>query len=841
MAWRQGSPPASTFQANKRVTFESDGNTISNHIGRKSYAEPWNHFRSSSAASVTSHSLTGGAAAAAATSPPLTSTPTFTSAISSTTGVTSASPGGGVTTTATTTHVPFSSSSSGMSPSTMNTKYTSKSLAMKILCEKILDGYTMTRNHCPKCSIALLRSNNNASGSMLLNNNDAAQCVFCPIVTLRNNISKSVGKRVLEAKFSSGVDFGAVSGQKPCESCSSPTLLDSQGAAMECSVCPVLDAACIAISREQERGAVFSDSQCCIECGSQEMTRGNGLIQCVVCDTLRMRLGELQPIDPVYHESIPAIKSNDPPLANVNLAKLQEELQDELAKAALSQKSLMMRFQPMDKADESTNREHEVEESLTILENSSVDFMKLQKQLRTVKQNSSAASGLSKFQDQLRAELAKTKEAQASMMLSLHDSRCSSSFKSRDELEAELNNAKQHQVTLEKIIEGTNIIENATSNDPEFAGGLTDLLATIAPGNLSYSISQQEVDATGNVKEYIPPPTFFRHNIPKEVIVYHIPEEHECDPSVAEKSHHTHNLKQTERYPQVAQNSSMFDCCGSSPETSGKREENALQDEDNYDYDTIETDDDYTVDNTLNTIDNGRLEYLRAMDESRLGYDNNMRSSHSRASGSIASVQNDKYQYNMDNNMTPENGNHNTTPSASSGRCFFMCFNCGGEDDVCSTVGSSKREYIMQHDQDDHRRYPARNGYSMDSYNVRDDESVQLVRSPSPFSYTDSVNNGSEFGSMNRMSHQRMKSHPKSSLRYSDPPTDHNSVQSDLTDHSNVIRRVTFGTSCRPGKWERNELRALTEESDGEVNDKYSLGSVEGALSNNRIDWKRMY
>jgi hypothetical protein len=273
----------------------------------------------------------------------------------------------------------------------------------------------------------------------------------------------------------------------------------------------------------------------------------------------------------------------------------------------------------------------------------------------------------------------------------------------------------------------------------------------------------------------------------------------------------------------------MFDCCGSSPAADGKNEDNALhQDENDYDYDTIETEDDYTVDYTLNTVDNGRLEYLRTLDDSRWGY--NMRSSQSRASGSIASVQNDKYQYSMGD---MEKKDDQTKPSATSGRCFFMCFNCGGDDDAYSIVESSKRGVTVQ--EDGHQQYPAGNLYSSDCYNGRDDESVHL-RSPSPFSYIDSVHNESDFGSMNRMSHRPIKTQPKSSLRH--PPTDHNSVQSDLTDHSNVIRRVTFGTSYRR---EYQELRALTEESEGDVIDKYSTESVGSAFSNHRVDMNRKY
>lgn len=828
LALSKGSTVPFTIPAIKKVTFEPV-NANNYHVGtdarsvvsstRKPHFEPWNHFSSSSAASVASNSLAEVA--------PLTSTPSFTSAVTSATGITSVTPEKAATATSQT---PFSS---GEMSTARSTNYSSKSLAMKILCEKILDGYTMTRKHCPNCSTALLRRKATAKsydGPLSFDDtiNDNAQCAFCPISTIRNKISKNVYKRVIAANSFSGIEIGT----GLCESCSSPTLLDSRGAAIECSVCPVLDAACIAISREQDRGGLVSESRSCIKCGCPEISRDNVLLKCAVCDTLRIKLGEVQPSNPVYHEPAmsPSINSNapSPDPVKANLAQLQEELQAELAKAAISQKSLMTSFHSIPQAGKSTKREPDVDESHSTMmgnENSSFDFMKLQKQLRTNK----SASCLAKLQDQLKAELAKTKDTQASLIHSLHDSRCSSSNMSRDELEAELSNAKQHQVTLEKIIEGANMIEKATSNDPEYAGGLTDLLANLAPGNLSYSISQQEVDATGNVKEYIPPPTFFRHSIPKEVIVYHIPEEHECDPSVAAQSHHTHNLKQTKSNPPIPQNGSMFDCCGSSPAADGKNEDNALhQDENDYDYDTIETEDDYTVDYTLNTVDNGRLEYLRTLDDSRWGY--NMRSSQSRASGSIASVQNDKYQYSMGD---MEKKDDQTKPSATSGRCFFMCFNCGGDDDAYSIVESSKRGITVQ--EDGHQQYPAGNLYSSDCYNGRDDESVHL-RSPSPFSYIDSVHNESDFGSMNRMSHRPIKTQPKSSLRH--PPTDHNSVQSDLTDHSNVIRRVTFGNSY---KREYQELRALTEESEGDAIDKYSTESVGSAFSNHRVDMNRKY
>ena len=97
----------------------------------------------------------------------------------------------------------------------------------------------------------------------------------------------------------------------------------------------------------------------------------------------------------------------------------------------------------------------------------------------------------------------------------------------------------------------------------------------------------------------------------------------------------------------------------------------------------------------------------------------------------------------------------------------------------------------------------------------------QHLRSPSPLSDWDSVNNGSDFG-MDHFGHASpSRPQPKSILRLPlprPPPrhSDHHSVQSDLSDLSSINRKVKFGSphiGGRGGRSVQHHLRALTEES----------------------------
>jgi len=514
-----------------------------------------------------------------------------------------------------------------------------------------------------------------------------------------------------------------------------------------------------------------------------------------------------------------------------------------------------------------------------------INLAKLQEKLnKVVKRLGKFAStpdispaSLSKLQSQLKEELAKAQASQAALELTLQSSHVAATDdKAVENILAELDKAKQDQITLENIIEGTNFIEEATSDDPGLATSVTEELLA-ASRNHSYSISQQEVDRTGNVKEYIPLPSYFQATIPSEIVVYHMPEVPGCDQSVAAQSHHTLNLKRSERNPTASRNS--FDCCGGSAGLFGQNspaQTPQQQDDDYYDCETIETDD-CSAEYTLNTMDDSRLmRYHVDIDD---GFDKKIEA----------------------------NVNHSSTKAKKS-KLFFFCFDCGADDDAYSMVESSKRGitimdqedlqqplmsnvneqylqggrqrgaspvvYDSQH-HDGHgntgrhtppgsvddsdigsmhrvgrdviakrtcfvnsagREVIAKQAHfrPVDTGNTRPPSVLHVggqgmeerMRSPSPLSDWDSVNNGSDFGSTNRRYASPNKPQPKSILRLPPPRySDHYSVQSDLTDLSSINRKVTFGSihidgktahfgSSRRGRWSgQQSLRALTEES----------------------------
>ena len=333
----------------------------------------------------------------------------------------------------------------------------------------------------------------------------------------------------------------------------------------------------------------------------------------------------------------------------------------------------------------------------------------------------------------------------------------------------------------------------------------------------------------------VPEPSIFRYdNIPAVVLVYHIPEQEDCDPSVAAQSHHTKNLKRSERDPVVS--NSIFDCCGDAAQP--QRQQNF------HDYDTIGTDDD---EYTLNTVgdDYSRFE---------------MHTNRSGVSQSMHGHESEKR----------DSSDEKCTPKSNTGRCLFSCFDCGGVDDDAYTM-VSKRGIILQpqHQQspqyDQHSpqyREGGRGDISVGSVSLRksyfredsdayspvgseyDERSIPTspkngrpplppslkysnrfggIRYTSPTSPTSvisdwsSINDDSAFDSPGR-------TQPKSSLRPSrypeSPPrspqfsrfSDTHSVTSELTDFS--TRRVKFGQGNRPSqKSGRKQLSILSEES----------------------------
>jgi uncharacterized Zn finger protein (UPF0148 family) len=143
-----------------------------------------------------------------------------------------------------------------------------RTLAMKVQCEMILAGYTMTRDHCPKCTMALLSKK--SPSVMDVNLGQREECAYCPIEILRPTINEAVSKRIAAMGLPPHAGIG------------------DEGE----DICPISDAACIEIAREQGRGGTMTEGQSCVECGGPELSRVDGSTRCVVCDVLRMKFGD---------------------------------------------------------------------------------------------------------------------------------------------------------------------------------------------------------------------------------------------------------------------------------------------------------------------------------------------------------------------------------------------------------------------------------------------------------------------------------------------------------------------------------------------------------------------
>lgn len=854
-----------------------------------------------------------------------------------------------------------------------------RSLAMKVLCAKILTGYTMSRNHCPDCTMAYLCKKPTDIGL----DPGREECAYCPFDKLRKTIIEAVAKQIAAS------------------SRSSPGYDDL--------VCSISDEVCIEIAREQGRGGTMNEHRRCVDCRIPKLFYEDGSTWCVLCDVVKEKLGVNHPTSiaeanntfgphtskllensPVTSQSnmsiskVPSFTSStydltkstsikpsgqcvcptDHPESDTvnlqdqikeNFANLQDMIQEERDKVSALQESIMnatkvqstneaalsaLDQEPVNQDLQTPNTEHIMDaitaqteqvfdtsqgqstampsaaeqdpaevQIVTDDEGLPINLEKLQQKLsKVIKRlgkcdvlpDMSPVNDLAKLQSQLKSELAKAKESQAALELTLQTSQvASSSVSSIDELITELDKVKQDQITLERIIEGTNFIEKATSDDPGLASSVTDELVA-ALRNHSYSISQQEVDATGNVKEYIPPPSYFQANIPSEITVYHIPEvtDPSVAPSVAAQSHHTQNLKRSERIPPPT----TIHCCFLGKKMITKTQQ--PKDDDNYDCDTIETDD-YTAEYTLNTMDDSRL---------------------IKCQGAPIDKQ------------SGEKKENRSKPKSSKNTCFFSFFDCGGDEDGYSMVERSERgirinepklpahphhlnsNVAFQEEQpwgsssgDPNSGHYDPPGYT-DRYTPRTPRSVesdytsspytpspytpspesvddsdfgsmnraarevitkrtafvnsagsevmaeqtkskqlndntvngrgphavlrvggrqkeQCMRSPSPLSDWDSVNNGSDMGSINRVYASPNKTQPKSILRLPLPRfSDHHSVQSDLTDFSSVNRKVkfgplyidgrveAFGSSRRGDRVEQQHLRVLTEESGSLLN-----------------------
>ena len=781
--------------------------------------------------------------------------------------------------------IPTASNSSvtGTSTTTTMTKSTKShsphSLAMKILSEKILDGYTMTRNHCPNCNMVLL-TKKNAHPSMSRNTMDGKlsiwpsqeTCFICPVEVIRKSITRGVCKRVMAAKLLSGLEVGrsGSNGRSLCDGCHSPGLVNSGGTIMECQVCPVLDKVCVEIVREQGRGGIVQELRSCIECGSPELyTVGCGM-KCVACDVLKKNMGD----DYHYRRGFPKSSLSPPAAADArsvasesqyqsfasigvgsgasvasglvvgrnngggaapvmwspsqppglstsvslksnasrryDLAKLQTQIQAELSKAKISVKALESKMPVQQESDSVMSPQLIKSPSITSGESPPVDLNKIEEQLKVVldkaeekSRSSSPDNGgspkpinLSTLQEQLKIELKKARESQAALERSLsgvsNNHSLSSRKKSRDELREELNKAKEAQLALERIIEGTNnITDDELEEGDSSRGGNTDELLAAQPDdsrmNQSYSISQQEVDASGNLKEYIPTPSyFFNSNIPTEVIVYHAAEAPD-DPSVA-ISHHAKNLKRSENEFYASKSSGFMGCCGEG-ESNVQGRANYRQRMNYHDDDTIETDD-YTVDYTLNTMDS-RLEYLQK--------------SHSK---------HDRYDIVDD----ARESRHERDVAEAIGQCFAVFFGCGVGDgeDAYSMVSSRGIEVKQQQQQQLQHGNSQHHGRTEMPYGVRYERESSYHRQDSDhYSSPNQSVDESEFGSICRTgehgdivpSHQGMRNDGRDGPRHDgygmddsdfvESPQPRNRASNNNRAEHDSVDESDFGSMCR--------------------------------------------
>ncbi|KAL7438927.1 hypothetical protein ACHAXM_006585 [Skeletonema potamos] len=153
----------------------------------------------------------------------------------------------------------------------------------------------------------------------------------------------------------------------------------------------------------------------------------------------------------------------------------------------------------------------------------------------------------------------------------------------RTELKAELLKAKEAQLALQKMLESNNPPSTDTTQ-------IIDANSSDDASRVSHAITQREIVA-GNVKEYIPPPKhFFQRGVPKTIWFEQRPR---GEISVG-TSHYTNDLKQStmhnERRP-------VADCCG----VRINKEPSYDDGSELFDDGSIGTDDEYTVDISLNS------------------------------------------------------------------------------------------------------------------------------------------------------------------------------------------------------------------------------------------------
>ncbi|KAL3796914.1 hypothetical protein ACHAW5_008358 [Stephanodiscus triporus] len=297
----------------------------------------------------------------------------------------------------------------------------SRTLAMKVQCEMILAGYTMTRDRCPKCTMALLTKKPSSAIRVNVNLSQREECAYCPIEKLRPTINEAASKRIAAAAVGGGGE----------------------------GMCPISDAVCIEIAREQGRGGTMTEGQSCVECGGPELFLGDGSTRCVVCDVLRMKLGdgyrrsiaegndaESEAASPSIVQDIvtgQCIKSGDngPP---INLTKLQDQVYEVVKRLGESESTIAVVSQKTEQTAPSASDQEPTEQEFAKSGDNGlpINLTKLQDHLFEVVErlgkfeffpDNVTASDLDKSQCQLKVELAGRNESQApSLPQSLEES-----------------------------------------------------------------------------------------------------------------------------------------------------------------------------------------------------------------------------------------------------------------------------------------------------------------------------------------------------------------------------------------------------------------------------------
>jgi hypothetical protein len=250
---------------------------------------------------------------------------------------------------------------------------------------------------------------------------------------------------------------------------------------------------------------------------------------------------------------------------------------------------------------------------------------------------------ISNLHSQLLQELAKAKQCQIVLENSIEDPN-GNQAPSPKQLEEEIAKAKRCQYALERIIETTSNMDQFPSVDVN-QGEIDDMMS--APElKGSFSISQQEVEA-GQPKEYIPPPSFFRSGIPSMVEVTLITPAPDSDLAQAYET----NLKNTDNDKKLVSKSRVGIDFWPFTKAANDNDRRREEEQGGFDYDTIQTDD-FTVDYTLNTMDDSRLEYLH-----------------------IKSKKMNKVRF-------QEDEEEKEREAQAAGCSFINCFGFGGDDDI---------------------------------------------------------------------------------------------------------------------------------------------------------------